>query len=51
MKKLLAVFTFLLVNGCSFYGEQIISGEQVIKPSNPTVKLKMTVSQGSKIKK
>ena len=51
MKKLLAVFTFLLVNGCSFYAEQIISGEQVIKPSNPTVKLKMTVSQGTKIKK
>ena len=51
MKKLLAVLTFLLVNGCSFYAEQIITSEQVIKPSNPTVKLKMTVSHGTKIKK
>ena len=51
MKKLLAIFTLVLVNGCNFYAEQAIRGEKIIKSNNPSVKFKMTISQGVKIKK
>jgi len=49
--KQLAILALLLVNGCNFYAEQAIRGEQVLKSSNPSVKFNMTVSQGVKIKK
>ena len=51
MKKLLAIFTLVLVHGCNFYAEQAIKGEKVIKSNNPSVKFNITVSQGVKIKK
>ncbi len=51
MKKLLLIFTLVLVNGCNFYAEQAIKGEKIIKSDNPIVKFNMTVSQGVKIKK
>ena len=51
MEKLLLIFTLVLVNGCNFYAEQSIGGEQVLKYTNPSVKFNMTVSQGVKIKK
>ena len=51
MKELRAILALLLVNGCNFYAEQSIRGEQVLKSSNPSVKFNMTVSQGVKIKK
>ena len=51
MKKLLLIFTLVLVNGCNFYAEQAIKGETIIKSDNPIVKFNMTVSQGVKIKK
>ena len=51
MKQLLIIPALFLVNGCNFYAEQSIRGEQVLKSSNPSVKFNMTVSQGVKIKK
>ncbi len=51
MKKLLAIFTLVLVNACNFYAEQAIRGEKIIKSTNPSVKFNMTISQGVKIKK
>jgi phosphopantetheinyl transferase len=51
MKKLLAIFTLVLVNGCNFYAEQAIRGEKIIKSNNPSVKFNMSISQGVKIKK
>ena len=51
MKKLLLIFTLVLVNGCNFYAEQAIKGEKIIKSDSPIVKFNMTVSQGVKIKK
>ena len=51
MKKLLLIFTLVLVNGCNFYAEQAIKGEKIIKSNSPSVKVNMTVSQGVKIKK
>jgi hypothetical protein len=51
MKQVLTILALLLVNGCNFYAEKSIGGEQVIKSSNPSVKFNMTVSQGVKIKK
>lgn len=51
MKQVLTILALLLANGCNFYAEQSIGGEQVIKSSNPSVKFNMTVSQGVKIKK
>jgi len=51
MKKLLLIYTLVLVNGCNFYAEQAIKGEKIIKSDNPIVKFNMTVSQGVKIKK
>ena len=50
MKRLAALLIILLLNACNFYGEQVIKGEQVVKPNNPVVKLNMTVTQGVKIK-
>ena len=49
MKKLLAIFTLVLVNGCNFYAEQAIKGEKIIKSNNPSVKFNMTVIQGVKL--
>ena len=51
MKKLLAIFTLMLVNGCNFYAEQAIRGEKIIKANNPSVTFNMSISQGVKIKK
>ena len=51
MKKLLAIFTLVLVNACNFYAEQAIRGEKITKSTNPSVKFNMTISQGVKIKK
>jgi hypothetical protein len=50
VKRLAALLIILLLNACNFYGEQVIKGEQVVKPNNPVVKLNMTVTQGVKIK-
>ena len=50
MKCVAALLTLLSLNACNFYAEQVIKGEQVIKPSNPVVKLSMTVTQGVKIR-
>mgnify|MGYP004375608797 FL=1 len=51
MKKLVAVLFLLLLTACNFYTDQVIKGGEVIKTSNPVVKLNMTVTQGVKIKK
>ena len=51
MKQVLTILALLRVNGCNFYAEQSIGGEQVIKSNNPSVKFNMTVSQGVEIKK
>ena len=50
MKILAALLTLLLLNACNFYAKQVIKGEQVIKPSNPVVRLNMIFTQGVKIK-
>ena len=50
MKRLAALLIILLLNACNFYGEQVIKGEQVVKPNNPVVKLNMTVTQDVKMK-
>jgi len=51
MKNLVALLSLLLITACNFYADQVIKGEEVIKTSNPVVKLNMTVTQGVKIKK
>ena len=50
MKRSATLLILLLLNACNFYAEQVIKGEQVIKHSNPVVKLNMTVTQGVKIR-
>ena len=50
MKNLVALLFLLLLTACNFYADQVIKGEEVIKTSNPVVKLNMTVTQGVKIK-
>ena len=51
MKNLVALLFLLLLTACNFYADQVIKVEEVIKTSNPVVKLNMTVTQGVKIKK